>query len=163
MKTRALFVSAFFLALPLAAQKPPGTGEAISVHPEAREAIDGLKSPYCPGMMLEVCPSPGGAMLRDSIQARAERGAEAEEIIEGVLAEYGEEWRAEPLASGTGLWAWIIPPAAIVAGLGLVGLLLAQRKRSPGEEGEEVAVGREDEARLRQALKELDEEEEPVF
>lgn len=162
MKTVLPLLLAALVALPLGAQQPPGTGEAISVHPEAREAIDGLKSPYCPGMMLEVCPSPGGAMLRDSIQARATRGMPSEEIIQGVLDEYGEEWRAEPLASGTGLWAWVLPPAAILVGLGVVGLILARRKR-PGAPGEGREVRPEEEARLRRALEELDQEEEPVF
>lgn len=164
MKTRALLVPMLFLLhAPLAAQRAPETGEALSVHPEAREAIDGLKSPYCPGMMLEVCPSPGGAMLRDSIQERAERGMEADAIIQGILDEYGEEWRAEPQASGTGLWAWLVPPVVLLGGLGMVGLLLARRRAaSAAHEGEEE-VQPEDEERLREALKRLDEEEEPVF
>jgi cytochrome c-type biogenesis protein CcmH len=148
---------------PLEAQRAPGTGEAMTVHPEAEEAIGGLKSPYCPGLMLEVCPSPGAAELRDSIQSRAERGEESEAIIEGVLAEYGEKWRAEPLASGTGLWAWVIPPAVLLAGLGMVGLLLARRKRTPAAEVEERPVDPDQEERLRNALRQIEEEEEPVF
>jgi len=165
MSTRVLRLSALLLAVawPLAAQQAPSTGEALSVHPEAREAIDALKSPYCPGMMLEVCPSPGGAMLRDSIQARAERGLEAEAIVEGILAEYGEEWRAEPPTSGTGLWAWLLPPMVLLGGLGMVALLLARRSRPEGDSTAEAEVGPEEAERLRQALKELDEEEEPVF
>jgi cytochrome c-type biogenesis protein CcmH/NrfF len=163
MKRLAFLLPMILLATPVAAQKPPASGEAMSVHPEARKAIDALKSPYCPGLMLEVCPSPGGAMLRDSIQARAERGMKADVIVQGILDEYGEEWRAEPQRSGTGLWAWVIPPAVLLAGLGLVGLILAHRKRSANGAPPAAPVGAEEEERIRQALKELDEEEEPVF
>lgn len=152
-----------FTTAPLVAQRAPATGEALSVHPEAREAIDGLKSPYCPGMMLEVCPSPGGAMLRDSIQVRAERGMEADAIIESVLAEYGEEWRAEPTTSGAGLWAWLLPPLALVGGLAMVGLVLAGRSREPRKATEPSPPDPEEEARVRAALRTLDEEEQPVF
>ncbi len=159
----AALVVLLTLAGPLAAQRAPRTGEALSVHPEAREAIAGLKSPYCPGMMLEVCPSPGGAMLRDSIQARAERGMGAEAIIDGVVAEYGEEWRAEPPARGAGLWAWLLPPAALLVGVGLVAALLAGRARRAGPSLSPDRPDPEDEDRLREALRRLDEEEEPVF
>ena len=132
--------------------------------PEAKAAIDRIRSPYCPGMMLEVCTSAGGAMLRDSIQRMAEAGLKADSIVELVIGEYGEEWRAEPLRTGVGLWAWVLPPAVLALGLGTVGLVLARRRRvraagtAPPDE-----VSAADEARLREALKEMDEEEEPVF
>jgi len=148
---------------PAVAQQPPRSGEALTVHPEARVAIDGLKSPYCPGSMLEVCSSSGGAMLRDSIQRMAESGLSGDSIIEVILADYGEQWRAEPKTSGTGLWAWLLPPVGLVGGLTAVGVILARRRR-----GEEATVLHEpptedDEARIREALKVLDEDEEPAF
>ncbi len=168
MMTRRFLASLLALALTqtaLAGQRPPATGEPLQVAPEAKAAIDRIRSPYCPGMMLEVCTSEGGAMLRDSIQRMAEAGLRADSIVELVIAEYGEEWRAEPLRSGAGLWAWVLPPAVLVLGLGTVGVILARRRRldttdaaPPPEE-----VSEADEQRLRDALKVLDEEEEPVF
>jgi cytochrome c-type biogenesis protein CcmH/NrfF len=144
-------------------QTPPPSGEALSVHPEAEAAIDRLKSPYCPGMMLAVCTSAGGAMLRDSIQSMAESGLSSDSIVELIVAEYGEQWRAEPLRSGAGLWAWLLPPVAIIVGLAGVAVILA-RRRGPGPEpGKDIAVTEDDERRLRKALEELEEEEEPVF
>ncbi|HSG07037.1 MAG TPA: cytochrome c-type biogenesis protein CcmH [Longimicrobiales bacterium] len=151
-------------ASPAAAQRPPASGETMAVHPEAQSAIDRIKSPYCPGLMLEVCTSSGGAMLRDSAQSWALQGLSSDSIVERVIAEYGEEYRAEPRSSGTGLWAWILPPGVLVVGLGGVGLVLARRRRGeplPATEGE--PVGPEDEARLRAAIREMEEEEEPVF
>lgn len=161
-----LVIATAAAATPAAAQKPPPSGEAMTIHPEAKEAIDGIWSPYCPGLMLEVCTSAGGAMLRDSAQSWALQGLSSDSIIERVVAEYGEEYRAEPRRSGAGLVAWLIPPVALVGGLGVVGLLLARRRTAAGAAHEaalqpEVPAG--DEARLKAALKELDEEEEPVF
>jgi cytochrome c-type biogenesis protein CcmH/NrfF len=136
----------------------------MAVHPEAKSAIDRIKSPYCPGMMLEVCTSSGGAMLRDSAQSWAVQGLSSDSIVERVIAEYGEEYRAEPLSSGTGFWAWILPPGALVVGLGGVGIVLARRRRrEPLSVVEADAVDPEDEARLRAAIREMEEEEEPVF
>jgi len=154
-------------AAPASAQKPPATGEAMSVHPEAKAAIDRIKSPYCPGMMLEVCSSSGGAMLRDSIQRMAEAGLSADSIVELVVAEYGEEWRALPKRAGLGLWAWAIPPVVLAGGLLAVAVVLARRRRmareAPQPAQEAAPVDPADEARLKAALKQLDEEEEPVF
>ena len=120
-----LFLGALLLLAPypaegVLAQEAGGT----AVHPEARSAIDGLWSPYCPGMMLEVCPSPGGEMLRDSIDNMARRGLESDSIIELILVEYGEEYRAEPLTEGVGGLAWYIPPAAFIVGVIVVGIVL---------------------------------------
>ncbi|HKJ02964.1 MAG TPA: cytochrome c-type biogenesis protein CcmH, partial [Longimicrobiales bacterium] len=143
---------------------PPASGETMAVHPEAKAAIDRIKSPYCPGMMLEVCTSSGGAMLRDSAQSWAVQGLSADSIVERIVSAYGEEYRAEPLRSGTGLWAWILPPAALLLGLGGVALVLARRKRAePVAADEAAAVDPQDEERLKAAIREIEEQEEPVF
>lgn len=163
-----VLLSALFASSETAAgQEPPRSGEPLHVAPAAREAISRIRSPYCPGEMLEVCPSSGGAMLRDSIQAMAEAGMSADSIVEHVIREYGEEWRAEPLARGMGLWAWLLPPLALVGGVGLVGVILSRRRRN-GQlatlEGDvDSAVDPQDEARLKEAMKEMDEAEEPAF
>lgn len=150
---------------PALAQTPPRSGATFRVAPEAKKAIDQLKSPFCPGDMLEVCPSSGGAMLRDSIQRMAERGLKADSIVSIVLAEYGEQYRAQPLASGTGLWAWALPPLALLVGFGIVGVVLAHRRKTmegvPVMEPEELDP--ETEAKLAAAMKAMDEAEEPDF
>lgn len=152
------------IAAPAAAQKPPASGETLAIHPEAKAAIDRIKSPYCPGLMLEVCTSSGGAMLRDSAQSWAQQGLPSDSIVERVIAEYGEEYRAEPLRSGTGFWAWVLPPGALLLGLGGVGVVLARRRRSAPEVVADVApVDPMDEERLKAAIREMEEEEEPVF
>jgi cytochrome c-type biogenesis protein CcmH/NrfF len=147
------------------AQEPPRSGATLRVAPEARKAIDMLRSPFCPGEMLAVCPSEGGAMLRDSIQRMAEAGLKADSIVSIVLARFGPEYRAQPLASGTGLWAWVLPPAALLLGFGVVGVVLAHRRRTM--EGVPVTVPEDldpaTEARLKAAMKEMDEAEEPDF
>lgn len=138
------------------------TPQGTSVHPEAREAIGRLRSPYCPGLMLEVCGSSGGAMLRDSIQALAEGGMSADAIVEAVIAEYGEEWRAEPLTSGTGLWAWLLPPLFLGAGMAMVwATLKARRRRSSGGVGDREPPTEADLDRLSAAMARLEETERP--
>ena len=145
------------------AQEPPAGQEAQTpprqVHPEALDAIARIRSPFCPGQMLEVCPSRDAAVLRDSLDQMAARGLPADSMVELVVAAYGEEYRALPKRSGTGLLAWVVPPAALVVGLGLVVLALRRLKGS-APTGDGGGLTEEEKARLDAALAELEEMEE---
>jgi cytochrome c-type biogenesis protein CcmH/NrfF len=136
--------------------------QSVVVPPEAREAIGGLWSPYCPGRMLEVCPSPNAAALRDSIRVMAETGLSSEAIIERVLASHGEEWRAEPLRTGPGLWAWTMPFVFLAVGLGVaVTVAWIRRRRNPPHPVSPQAPSERDESRVREALAAVDVGERP--
>ena len=114
--------------------------------------------------MLQVCSSYSGAALRDSIQAMAREGWTTDELVDWVLANHGEQYLAYPEASGTGLLAWLVPPAAIVLGILVVVTTLRYMRRSaPPEEVVITELSAEEEDRLREALKEMDSAEEPVF
>lgn len=112
--------------------------------------------------MLEVCPSAGGAALRDTIEMLAESGLTADSIVETVLARYGEEWRALPKASGGSLMAWVVPPLALIFGVMTVVVVLRKIRR-PLEGPEPDEVSDEERARLDAALRELEAEEEVQF
>ena len=143
-------------------QPPEGDGPYVR-HPEAAKAIGKLKSPYCPGFMLAVCSSGGGAALRDSIETMADQGWQADSIVAWVLAHPGATLLALPPARGKALVAWVVPPLAVAAGVGLVvfALLRMRRQRNVGETARELT--QEDEATLREALKDLEAEEEAPF
>lgn len=166
--TLAALIATFLLALPVTAQSqrevPREEPGQYVRPPAAQEAIDKLKSPYCPGLMLEVCPSPGGAALRDSLSNLAEEGWSSDQIVEWVITNHGEEWRALPKAEGRSLVAWVVPPLGVV--LGLVMVVLVLRKMRTGREVVapiEGELSEEEERSLRDAIKELDKEEEATF
>ena len=130
-------------------------------HPEAEAAIGQLRSPFCPGLMLEVCTSSYAAELRDSIQVLAHSGWRSGELVDWVLAEYGEEWRASPRARGTGLWAWVMPPAVLLLGLVLVLVFLARlRGATQATPATPTPIGVRERTVLDAALREFDESEE---
>lgn len=107
---------ALWLAVLLAGAAEAQTKSARPGAAEAEAAIGELRSPYCPGLMLEVCPSPEAAALRDSIYVLAEGGSRRGEIVDWVLARHGEEWRGVPQKRGAGLWAWAIPVLVLAGG-----------------------------------------------
>jgi len=181
-----LFVAVSAPAPSLEAQIPQGVDGSYEPHPEALKAINRLLSPYCPGFMLEVCPSSEAQRLRDDIHARALEGARADELVEWMVGEYGEQYRAVPKRSGAGFFAWVLPPLALV--LGSLGVWMALRRFGPREEvladgvggaggsaaasgsrspseGEtplDPSVDPETQARLKAALRELELSEDPL-
>lgn len=148
---------------PAGAQIPQGVEGEFRPTQEGEEAIGSILSPFCPGLMLEQCPSAEAGALRDSIQGLAMEGWSSDEIVEWMLANHGEEYRAIPPRSGAALWAWIMPPLAILLGIGVVFAVL-RHVRGPlanrTQDGRDPSP--EEEARLRAALRELDAEEEPA-
>jgi len=165
-----LAVVALLSVLPagLAAQSeyelPRGDGEPWRWHPEAVEAIGKIKSPYCPGLMLEVCRSGGAALLRDSIATYAESGWEADRIVEWVIGNYGEQYRAVPPRTASGFVAWWMPAfGAVILLFGTIWLLQRMRGDATERPAASVSVSELDEARLREAMRELDAEEEATF
>ena len=114
--------------------------------------------------MLQVCSSSSGAALRVSVQALAREGWTTDELVDWVLANHGEEYLAYPSLSGTGLLAWLVPPAAIIVGiLVVVAVLRHMRRAAPPEKIANTELSSEEEDRLREALQEMDSAEEPVF
>jgi len=143
-------------AAPVWAQARTPATEAVAV-----EAISQIRSPYCPGLMLEVCPSQQAEFLRDSIHTMAAEGRSAQDIVETVLAAHGERYRALPKRSGAGMWAWVMPPLVLLAGLALVAWRIARLRRIRAGVAEPAAAPLSDEerARVEAALRGFDREE----
>jgi cytochrome c-type biogenesis protein CcmH/NrfF len=178
----------------LGAQIPEGVEGTYRPHPEAEKAVSRLLSPFCPGLMLTQCPAEASRILRDSIHALALDGWNAEALEAWMLANHGEEYRAVPKRSGTGLLAWLFPPLALLAGLGVVGwalrsfvwgrksghagpagdgvgdavgvgdpAVLAGREASNGSGSPGDLPSDEEELRLREAIRDLEFSEDPVY
>jgi cytochrome c-type biogenesis protein CcmH/NrfF len=185
----ALFLVPLAGAERLEAQIPEGVEGTFRPHPEAEKAISRLLSPFCPGFMLSQCPAAESLALRDSIQALALEGWNADALEAWMLSRHGEEYRAVPQRSGAGLLAWILPPLALLLGMGAVGAAL-RKLRGEGPEGSGAGGGEalaggaqgqgeggaedsaspgsdpddpEVEARLREAIRDLEFSEDPVY
>jgi cytochrome c-type biogenesis protein CcmH/NrfF len=168
--TLILLLSLPLLSGELEGQIPQGMDGVFEPHPEASDAISRLYSPFCPGFMLEVCTAQASIALRDSIQVLAYQGWSSAELVDWMLGNHGEQYRAVPEGWGWGVWAWLLPPLGLLIGLGLV--VLALRRFRPPEWTEtgppmdpesEAVVSDADEERLRSAIRELELSEDPSF
>ncbi len=160
-----LVFAALVVTRGIAAQEARAPDQPVQPHPEGEEAISRLRSPFCPGLMLEVCPSPQAKILRDSINRLAWAGLSADSLVEWMVARYGEEYRAVPRTRGTGLLAWVVPPLILLVGAGIT-VLAFRRLRAVREGGSPEEIREpspEEEARIRAALDELESTEEAPF
>jgi cytochrome c-type biogenesis protein CcmH/NrfF len=163
--TAGLTVLLVGLAASIETSEPAEAQDSIvsaEIPEAATEAIDQLWSPYCPGLMLAVCTSSGGAALRDSIVDQARAGLSSDSIVEFWVARFGEEYRAVPTFEGAGRIAWVTPFAALLVGLLAASVILAGRSRRRAREPA-APVTLEEEARLNEALAALDRDERPDF
>ncbi len=163
-----VLVFGVFVALTALLSLPiPGTAQTAQPELDAQAKITSdratgrIRSPFCPGLMLEVCPSPQAGELRDTIRAWAQTGVSADSIVSLVVAQYGEEYRGYPEKAGRGWLAWLVPPGALLLGILAVATALKHLKRTG--EARAVPVSESDEDEVRRALRELEEAEGPVF
>jgi cytochrome c-type biogenesis protein CcmH/NrfF len=93
-----------------------------------------VMSPYCPGVTLHDCPSDAAVQLRERILGWAEDGWSRDRILNRLEAEYGASIRSTPPASGTGLWAWVMPAVVVIGGLATASIVAMRwsRRRRPG-------------------------------
>lgn len=117
------------LAVLLAA---PALAAALSVNEVARE----VRCPTC-NTPLDVSSSAVAVNMKQYIADRIERGWTKDEIIAGLVDQFGEGILTTPATSGFDLVAWLVPGIAVAIGLGSIPLLMrAWARRGAGEGGD---------------------------
>ena len=90
-----------------------------------------LMSPYCPGATLRDCGSGQAGVLRERIREQIRNGESDQQIVDELVAEFGESILSRPRFKGFGMVAYLAPIAALLIGIaGLVAYLKRQKPRS---------------------------------
>jgi len=97
----------------------------------SRQVERELMSPYCPGRSLIECPSPQATELRLWIQAQENAGVSRADVEARLFEQFGDQLRQAPRAEGWGLWAYLVPGGALLAG-GVVVAAFLRRSRGSG-------------------------------
>lgn len=106
---------------------------------------------------LVVVSSPEAISEKQFIQALIDRGDDVQQIRTAMVGQYGEQVLARPPASGFNLLIYILPPALLLGGLGLLAYTLPRwRERSRRASQARTATGaplsRDEENRLEDEL-----------
>jgi cytochrome c-type biogenesis protein CcmH len=117
MRAALLLVLLLGLAGAAAAAEPPWSAELEKE----------LMSPYCPGRSLVECPSQKATELRLWIQGQERAGVTRTAVEQELFRRYGDTLRHAPRAEGFGLWAYLVPAAALLAGGALVVVFLRRQ------------------------------------
>ena len=109
-----------------------------------------LRCPKCQNQNIADSNAPIAQDLRGLLHEQLEAGASDDEILDYMVARYGEFVRYRPRFGGTSLILWLAPALLLLAGIGVLALTL--RSKSKTSESGSVQLSDEEQARLRSLL-----------
>lgn len=142
--------------LAIAALALASTVQASETRPTLAEIETEVICPTC-RTTLDQSSSPVADRMRSFIRARIAAGDRKSEIKRKLVADFGEQVLASPPKRGFNLLAWVLPPAAAMAGAAILGVLAVRwsRRRDAGGD-EEVALDAALDRRIDDELARLD-------
>lgn len=138
------------IATPALAVQP---GEMLSdpaLEARARSISANLRCPVCQGESIDDSNAPISRDLRLAVRERLVAGDSDEQVVDYVVARFGEFVLFKPRATESGLALWLAGPAMLVLGGLIAWATLRRRSRAAEAEGLSAA----DRARLDELLKE---------
>jgi len=145
---KGLALALLLLATPALAVQPDEMLEDTALEARARTISADIRCPVCQGESIDDSSAPISRDLRLIIRERLVAGDSDREVVDYIVARYGEFVLFNPRAEGSTLILWLAGPALFLAAIGVV--VLSQRRRAEPE----VKLTEAEEARLREILKE---------
>ena len=147
MTLRAALLALLLTATPVLAVQPDEILQDPALESRAREISRQIRCPVCQGESIDDSNAPISRDLRIIIRERLTAGDSDEQVIDFVVARYGEFVLFNPRASGSNLILWLAGPAMLVVAGGIA-VAAFRRKAVP-----EAGLTAEEEARLKEILK----------
>lgn len=143
------YILALFLAVsPAFAVQPDEMLADPALEARAREISGDIRCPVCQGETIDDSNAPIARDLRIIIRERLTAGDSDAEVVDYIVARYGEGVLFNPPAQGVNLVLWLAGPALLLAGVAVA--VVANRRRVVPE----AALTADEEARLQEILKE---------
>jgi cytochrome c-type biogenesis protein CcmH len=115
-----------------------------------RQLSQELRCPKCQNQNIADSDAPIAQDLRKLLHQQLEQGASDEEILEHMVARYGEFVRYRPRFGGATIALWLAPVLLLLAAIGAV--VAALRSRSSGPREKSAALDAQEQARLQALL-----------
>lgn len=144
-------VLALLLVLPVPAKavQPDEMLADPALEARARDISRDIRCPVCQGESIDDSSAPISRDLRIIIRERIMAGDTDEEVVDYIVARYGEFVLFNPRPEGSNLILWFAGPALFLAAIAIA--VAAQRRRMAVPE---VRLSEDEEARLKEILKE---------
>jgi cytochrome c-type biogenesis protein CcmH len=136
------------LALPVQAVQPDEVLADTALEARAREISRSVRCPVCQGESIDDSNAPISKDLRIIIRERLTAGDTDQQVLDFLVARYGEFVLFDPPKSGANLLLWLAGPAMLLVGGGIA--FAALRRKAPPPED---ALTAEEQARLDDILK----------
>ena len=136
------------IAAPALAVQPSEMLADPALEARARAISENLRCPVCQGETIDDSNAPISRDLRLAVRERLVAGDSDTQVVDYVVARYGEFVLFKPRASGSSLILWLAGPAMLLAGAGIAFAALRRRAVAP----EAAALSDEDKARLADLL-----------
>ena len=147
---RALILALTLLASPALAVNPDEILADPGLEVRARAISLDLRCPVCQGETIDDSNAPISRDLRLAVRERLVAGDTDAQVIDYVVARYGEYVLFNPRASGSSLLLWLAGPAMLLGGGALAYATTRRRANAPEAEG----LSDDDRARLAALLRE---------
>ncbi len=134
-------------AAPALAVQPDEILPDAALEARARAISREIRCPVCQGESIDDSNAPISRDLRLILRERLVAGDSDDEVVDYLVARYGEFILFKPRATGANWILWLAGPAMLLAGGGIA--LLALRRRAAPDTG----LTAEEEARLAELMK----------
>lgn len=138
------------LPAPLYAVQPDEMLADPVLEARARDISRNLRCPVCQGESIDDSNAPISRDLRILVRERLVAGDSNDEVIDFIVARYGEFVLFNPRPEGANLALWLAGPALLLLGGGLA---FAYARRRSTATAPEAGLSREEETRLNELLK----------
>lgn len=131
---RRLILALTLIASPVFAVQPDEILDDPALEARARAISLNLRCPVCQGESIDDSSAPISRDLRLAVRERLVAGDSDTQVVDYVVARYGEFVLFKPRAEGSSLILWLAGPAMLLAGAGIA--LAMTRRRSAAAEPE---------------------------
>ena len=130
MASRAALVFALFLSCAAAAKEAPPAADDPAVEQRVSRLASELRCLVCQNQTIADSNAPLAVDLREQVREKVKQGRSDTEIVEYLVARYGDFVRYRPPLKATTLLLWFGPITLMIVGV----FVLLRRVRSPSRE-----------------------------
>lgn len=145
---RRLLMILLLLAAPVWAVQPDEMLDDPVLEERAREISAGLRCPVCRNESIDDSSAPISRDLRLMVRERLVAGDSDVEVVDFVVARYGEFVLLRPDTRGWNMLLWLSAPILLIAGLAIAFVAVRRRGAAPPE----AELNPDERARLDQLL-----------